>query len=116
MLWWDNSSEGDSETTGARWHETPTGIIVPVPPISGGSDAAVAPAPTPAAPAPADSAPGSAAPISPGSVASPPITSPAPPSPAPPDVGGVRTALDGIWTNPEFGPVAGPRPAPSPPG
>jgi hypothetical protein len=71
MLWWDNSSEGDSETTGARWHETPTGIRVPIPPISGGSDAAVAPAPTPAAPAPVDSAPGSAAPISPGSVASP---------------------------------------------
>src|SRR2546421_2649986 len=31
------------------------------------------------------------------------------------DAGGVRTALDGIWSNPELGPVAGPRPAPSPP-
>ncbi len=46
-----------AETTeGTGWYETPTGMMVPIPPISGGSDAAGGP---PAAPAlaPADSAP-----------------------------------------------------------
>jgi hypothetical protein len=108
----ERSMEGRPD--GTIWYETPTGIIVPVPPISGGSDAAGVPAPTPAAPDPADSAPGSDAPISPGSVAPPPITSPAPPSPVAPDVGGVRTALDGIFTDPNLGPVAGPRTVPTP--
>ena len=96
----------DGRTVDARWYETPTGLLVPIPPISGGGGDVGAPAapaaPAPAAPASSGSAPAPAAPAA-----------PAPVSPTP-DAAGIRNALDTIFTNPELGPLAPSRVAPTP--
>ena len=108
----DDTMEGRA---GARWYETPTGILVPIPPISGGGGdvgASAAPAaPAPAAPAPsADSAPAPAGPAAPALPASPaPATSPAAPTP---DAAGLRSIIDGLFSDPRLSPVARERLAP----
>ena len=89
----------DERTVDARWYETPTGLLVPIPPISGGGGDVGAPAapaaPAPVAPAPsAGSAPTTAAPAAPASV-----------SPAP-DAAGIRNIIEGIFTDPRLGPLA----------
>ena len=81
----------------ARSYETPLGILVPIPPISGGGGDVGAPA-APAAPAPAAPAP------SPGSAPAP--AAPAAPAIPTPDAAGIRNIIEGIFTDPRLGPLA----------
>ena len=110
----------NERTVDARWYETPTGLLVPIPPISGGGGDVGAPAapaaPAPAAPAPsAGSAPTPAAPAAPAPVSPAPATSPASPTS---DAAGIRSIIDGILSDPRLGPIARERLAPTlgPPG
>ena len=104
----------NERTVGARWYETPTGLLVPIPPISGGGEDVSSPA-APAAPAPA--APAAPAPSAGSAPAPAAPAAPAPVSP-PPDAAGIRSIIDGILSDPRLGPLAKERLAPAlgPPG
>ena len=78
----------------ARWYETPTGIWVTIPPISGGSGDDVGAPAAPAAPAPVAPAPSAGS------------------APAP-DAAGIRSIIEGIFSDPRLGPLAKERLAPT---
>src|SRR3989442_1968933 len=90
-----------------RLYETPTGILVPIPPISGGGGDIGAPA-APAAPAPVAPAPSAGSAPAPAAPASPAQASPAP------DAAGIRSTIEAIFSDPRLGPLVQERFAPTP--